>query len=253
MLSGGGRPAVIRARGLGKVYGSRSRGEVVGLHDLDLDCEGGEVYALLGPNGAGKTTALRILATLIRPTVGEAWVGGHSVIDDPAGARRELGVVSYETRPYDRLTPRETAFFFGRLQDLPDEQIEENLQRVAELLRMEDFLDEPAERLSTGMKQKTVLLRALITEPRILLFDEPTAGLDVITAKGVMDYIRTLRDQGRTILFSTHVLWEAERLADRIGIIDRGRLVAEGSLEALRARTGLSDLEEIFFALVEGP
>jgi sodium transport system ATP-binding protein len=210
------------------------------------------VYALLGPNGAGKTTALRILSTLIRPTVGEAWIGDRSVLEAPELVRRDLGVVSYETRPYDRLTPRETAFLFGRLHDMEDRRIEENLGRVADLLRMEEFLDEPAERLSTGMKQKTVLLRALITDPRVLLFDEPTAGLDVLTAKGVMDYIRTLRDQGRTILFSTHVLWEAERLADRIGIIHRGSLVAEGSLAELRARTGLSDLEEIFFALVEG-
>jgi sodium transport system ATP-binding protein len=243
---------MIRSRGLGKTFRSRSRGEVRALRDLSLDCAEGEVYALLGPNGAGKTTALRILSTLIRPTVGEAWIGDRSVLEAPELVRRDLGVVSYETRPYDRLTPRETAFLFGRLHDMEDRRIEENLGRVADLLRMEEFLDEPAERLSTGMKQKTVLLRALITDPRVLLFDEPTAGLDVLTAKGVMDYIRTLRDQGRTILFSTHVLWEAERLADRIGIIHRGGLVAEGSLAELRARTGLSDLEEIFFALVEG-
>jgi sodium transport system ATP-binding protein len=243
---------VIRTEGLRKEFRSKSRGRVVALDGLDLECERGEIYALLGPNGAGKTTALRILSTLMTPTSGDAWVGGFSVQSDPAQVRRQIGVVSYETRPYDRLTPRETAIFFGRLNDLADSAIHERLESIASLLRMEDFLDEPAERLSTGMKQKTVLLRALITEPSVLLFDEPSAGLDVITAKGVMDYIRTLRDEGRTILFSTHVLWEAERLADRIGIIDRGRLVEEGTLEELRARTGRRDLEDIFFARVTG-
>ena len=219
------------------------------LHDLRVSISGRSI-GLLGPNGAGKTTALRILSTLISPTGGDAWVGDFSVRTDPLEVRRQIGVVSYETRPYQRLTPRETALFFGRLNDLSDEVILERLGRIASILRMGEFLDEPAERLSTGMKQKTVLLRALITEPSVLLFDEPSAGLDVITAKGVMDYIHSLRDEGRTVLFSTHVLWEAERLADRIGIIDRGRLVEEGTLEELRSRTGLNDLEDIFFSRV---
>ncbi len=238
---------MIETRDLRKTFRSRSRGRVDALDGLTLTCERGQVYALLGPNGAGKTTALRILSTLMTPSGGDALIDGISVTAEPEAVRRKIGVVSYETRPYDRLTPRETATLFGRLSDMEEADIARMIGEISDLLEMKDFLDEPAEDLSTGMKQKTVLLRALVTNPTVLLFDEPSAGLDVLTAKRVTDYIRLLRDQGRTVLFSTHVLWEAERLADRIGIIHRGRLAEEGTLEDLRRRTGATDLEDIFF------
>lgn len=244
---------MIRTEGLGKVYHSRKAGTVTALEGVDLTCGEGEIYSLLGPNGAGKTTMLRILSTLIEPTSGEAWVSGMSVRRDKKEIRRLLGVVSYETQVYERMTPREIAYFFGRLNGLSDAEIRSNLDYVIELLRMADFVDRRTDDFSTGMKQKTVVMRALITNPRILVFDEPTAGLDILTAKRVTDYIALLRKEGRTIVFATHILREAERLADTIGIIHEGRLVAEGSLAELRRKTGGADLEEIFFGLVEDP
>lgn len=244
---------MIRTEGVSKVYRSRKAGTVTALAGVDLTCGKGEIYSLLGPNGAGKTTMLRILSTLIEPTAGEAWVSEMSVRRDKKEIRRLLGVVSYETQVYERMTPREIAYFFGRLNGLSDAEISSNLDYVVELLRMADFVDRRTDDFSTGMKQKTVVMRALITNPRILVFDEPTAGLDILTAKRVTDYIQLLKKEGRTIVFATHILREAERLADTIGIIHEGRLVAEGSLAELREKTGGADLEEIFFGLVEDP
>jgi sodium transport system ATP-binding protein len=242
---------MIEARQLTKVYHSRKEGRVAALDGMSMSCAAGQVYALLGANGAGKTTLLRILSTLIEPTSGSAAIGGLSVADDKEEVRRRIGVVSYETGVYERMTPREIAFLFGRLNGLADGRIERNLEACVEMLRMQDFVDRRTDAFSTGMKQKTVILRALITDPQVLLFDEPTAGLDLATAKSVSDHIRMLRDHGKTVLLTTHILWEAERLADTIGILAGGRLVAEGTLAELRARTGCDDIENIFFTLTE--
>ncbi len=241
---------MIRTESLVKEFRSRGKTRVRAVDRLDLSCDSGEIYALLGPNGAGKTTVLRILSTLMNPTAGDAWVCGRSVRTEKAAIRALIGFVSYETRVYERLTPREIGRFFGRLNDVSPAAIESNLAYFVDLLDMAAFADERTDAFSTGMKQKTVLLRALVTNPRILIWDEPTSGLDVLTARKVIDYIRLLKGEGKTVLFSTHILWEAEKLADRIGVIHRGRLRSEGTLESLRARTGLGDLEDIFFSLV---
>jgi sodium transport system ATP-binding protein len=242
---------MIRTDTLSKIYRPKRSGRVVAVNRLNMRCGDGEIYALLGANGAGKTTTLRILATLIKPTAGDAYVNEFSVRTHQAEIRRLIGVVSYETRVYERMTPREIAYFFGRLNDLSDRQIEGNLEQVTALLNMGEFLDRRTDALSSGMRQKTVIMRALVTDPQILIFDEPTAGLDLLTAKAVTDYIRRLRDHGKTIVFSTHLLWEAEKLADTIGIIHAGSLIAEGSLAELQARTGRVDLEDIFFTLLQ--
>jgi sodium transport system ATP-binding protein len=243
---------MIRTENLTKVYQSRKEGRVVAVDHLNLRCEAGQVYALLGANGAGKTTTLRVLSTLIEPTAGDAYVNEFSVRRDNAEIRRLIGVVSYETRVYERMTPREIAYFFGRLNDLSDATIKRNIDFIFDLLNMKEFADKRTDRFSSGMKQKTVIMRALVTNPEVLILDEPTAGLDLLTAKNVADYIRLLRDHGKTIIFSTHVLWEAEKLADTVGIIHRGSLIAEGSLAELQARSGRRDLEDIFFSHV-GP
>lgn len=243
---------MIRTTALTKVFAPRRARPTVAVDRLDLRCETGEIYALLGPNGAGKTTTLRIVSTLVDPTSGDAFVNGHSVRTAKAPIRRLIGVVSCETGVYERMTPREIGTYFGRLNDLDDRTIAANLDAIFDLLGMRDFADTRTDDFSSGMRQKTVIMRALVTAPEILVFDEPTAGLDVLTAKRVLDHIRLLKDQGKTVLFSTHVLREAEKLADRIGIIHRGRLVAEGSLDALRAESGRADLEDIFFSHLEG-
>ncbi len=242
---------MIQTENLRKVFPSKKGAPVVALDNLNLHCADGAVYALLGPNGAGKTTTLRILSTLMDPTSGEASVNGYSIRKDKPAIRRLLGVVSYEMGVYERMTPREIGYYFGRLNDLDDRDIARNLAYIFELLRMEDFADLRTDTFSTGMKQKTVIMRALVTNPEILLFDEPTAGLDLLTAKSVMDYIRLLKHEGKTILFSTHILWEAEKLADTIGVIHRGQLIAEGSLDHLRAQTGHLDIEDVFFSLID--
>ena len=241
---------MIRTEALSKEFRSRGKKPVLAVDRLDLSCDAGEIYALLGPNGAGKTTVLRILSTLMNPTAGEAWVRGHAVRTEKAAIRALIGFVSYETRVYERLTPREIGHFFGGLNDMAPAAVEDNLAYIFDLLGMNEFADERTDTFSTGMKQKTVLMRALVTDPAILIWDEPTAGLDVLTAKKVIDYIKLLKREGKTVLFSTHILWEAEKLADRIGIIHRGRLLTEGTLESLRERTGCGDLEDIFFSLV---
>ena len=241
---------MIETRDLTKRFRSRKRGIITAVDRLNLRCSAGEVYALLGPNGAGKTTTLRMLSTLITPTTGDALILGHSVSSERAAIRRTIGVVSCETGVYDRMTPREIARYFGRLNDLDADTLERRMDQVFALLNMEGFVDERTDDFSTGMIQKTVIMRALLTDPRILIFDEPTVGLDILTARNVLDYIRLLKGEGKTIVFSTHVMREAEKLADRIGIIDRGRLVAEGTLAELQQETSRTDLEDIFFSLV---
>jgi sodium transport system ATP-binding protein len=241
---------MIRVDNLGKIFKGRKRGEVLALQDVSFRVKEGEIFALLGPNGAGKTTTLRILSTLIRPTSGDAYISQFSVQKHKEDVRKLIGVVSYETGVYERMTPVEIGYYFGRLNDLDDAEIGKNLEYIFHLLRMRDFVDQRTETFSSGMKQKTVIMRALVTNPQVLIFDEPTSGLDLLTAKNVMDYIRLLRENGKTILFSTHILWEAEKLADRIGIIHKGDLVENGSLDVLRQKTGKRDLEEIFFSIV---
>ncbi len=241
---------MIRTEQLRKVFSGGKKSDIVALEGLDLRCEKGQVYALLGPNGAGKTTCLRILATLMDPTSGGAFIHDLDVRKDKREIRRILGVVSYETGVYERMTPREIGYYFGRLNDMADREIAENLAFIFDLLRMSDFVDQRTDTFSTGMKQKTVIMRALVTNPEILLFDEPTAGLDLLTAKSVMDYIRLLKRNGKTILFSTHILWEAEKLADKIGVINGGRLIAEGSLGTLQEETGHTDIEDVFYSLL---
>ncbi len=242
---------MIEVKNLSKVFKDRKKGDVWALNDVSFSIGQGEIFALLGPNGAGKTTTLRILSTLIEPTSGEAHIQQFSIKNNKEDIRKLIGVVSYETGVYEKMTPREIGLFFGRLNDLTDEQIEKNLEYIFQLLRMKDFCDHRTDNFSSGMKQKTVIMRALVTNPQILIFDEPTAGLDLLTAKNVTDYIRLLRDDGKTILFSTHILWEAERLADRIAIIHKGKIVENGTLTELRQKTGKTDIEEIFFSIVD--
>lgn len=242
---------MIEVNNLSKIFKDRKRGEINALDDVSFRVEDGEIFALLGPNGAGKTTALRILSTLIDPSSGEAFVNDYSVIKEKKQVRELIGVVSYETGVYEKMTPREIGFFFGRLNDMDDHEIEASLEQIFKLLAMSEFVDQRTDRFSSGMKQKTVIMRALVTNPQILIFDEPTSGLDLLTAKSVTDYIKMLKEAGKTVLFSTHILWEAEKLADRIGIIHRGRLIEMGSLDELRQKTGTRDLEEIFFSIID--
>ncbi|NLL62458.1 MAG: ATP-binding cassette domain-containing protein [Candidatus Atribacteria bacterium] len=241
---------MIEVNNLKKIFFDKKRGEVKAVNGINLHCRKGEIFGLLGPNGAGKTTTLRILATMLKPTVGEVSVNGYDVIKEAHQVRASIGFLSGETGLYDRFTPKETILFFGRINNLPDEEIRMRMDEIFEILDMKSFQEVRVDKLSTGMKQKLSIARALIHNPPILIFDEPTVGLDVITARVVLNYIKEFKNRGKCIIFSTHQMQEAERLCDRIAIIHKGEILAKGSLEELQQRFQEKELEEIFFKLI---
>ena len=241
---------MIQVEGLTKIFHDKKRGKIVAVNNLQFNCQKGQVFGLLGPNGAGKTTTLRILATMILPTKGEIMVNGLDVVKHAAKVRRQIGFLSSETGLYDRFTPRETILFFGRINGMEDKIIEKRIAEIFQNLDMEDFQDVRVNKLSTGMKQKLSIARSIIHNPPVLILDEPTVGLDIITAKTVIEYVKSFRDQGKCIIYSTHIMREAEKLCDRIAIIHQGNLIAQGTLEELKKNSLFDDLEEIFFELI---
>jgi sodium transport system ATP-binding protein len=241
---------MIEARGLTKVFQDKKRGAVRAVDGVSFRCEPGRIYGLLGANGAGKTTTLRMLATILTPTSGGATVAGFDVVAEPENARASLGFLSTATALYGRLTAREFIEYFGRLHGLSEDVLRKRVNALIARLEMKDFCDRRCESFSTGMKQKTSIARVLVHDPPVMIFDEPTTGLDVMTARTIISFIRECRERGKTVIFSTHVMSEAEKLCDRIGIIHGGRLLAEGSLDELRARSGTLDLEDIFVGIV---
>ncbi|GGM92477.1 ABC transporter ATP-binding protein [Thermus composti] len=226
--------------GLTKVYRTQKA-----VQDLSFQVNPGEVYALLGPNGAGKTTTLRVLATLVRPTAGTARVGGLDVGREPIRVRRKLGLVNGGMRVYDRLTGREVLEFFAGFYGLKGKAFQEALDWVAGFLSLEETLDKRVMEMSTGMRQKIVIARAILHRPPVLLLDEATAGLDIFARRALLDFVKAYRDLGNAILYSTHVMSEAEEVADRVGFLHRGRLVYEASKEEALA-LGEGSLERAF-------
>jgi sodium transport system ATP-binding protein len=243
---------VIETRQLTKVFRDRKRGEVVAVDGINLHCEPGQIYALLGANGAGKTTALRMLATLLKPSSGSAIVAGADVVKEPEKVRARIGFLAAGTALYGRLTARETVEYFGRLHGVEEALLQARLREMFATLGMDEFADRRCDKLSTGMKQKVSIARTLIHDPPVMIFDEPTGGLDVMTARTIMQFIRDCRQKGKTVIVSTHVMSEVEKLGDRIGIINDGRLLVNGTLAELREKYGIADMEEIFVRAVEG-
>ena len=243
---------MIETRGLTKVFRDRKRGEIRAVDGLTLRVEPGHIYGLLGANGAGKTTALRLLATLLRPTSGSATVGGCDVVAAPERVRAQVGFLAASTALYGRLTARETIEYFGRLHGLGEAELARRVARLTDELGLHEFLDRRCDKLSTGMKQRVSIARTLVHDPAVMIFDEPTLGLDVMAARTIVRFVRGCRDRGKTVIYSTHVMAEAERLCDTIGIIHGGRLLAEGSLAELRASYREDDLENIFVSAVGG-
>jgi len=243
--------AAIRARGLEKTYVDPRGGRVEALRGLDLECSSGEIFGLLGQNGAGKTTTLRILSTTLSPTAGSAEVDGVDVARDPIEARRRLGFLSGTTGLYPRLSPRETLAFFGRLHGFEKDELDARVEELVRAFAMEEFADRRCEGLSTGQRQRVSIARAVLHDPPVLVLDEPTTGLDVLASSAMIDFIESARAGGTCVLLSTHVLSEAERLCDRIGILHGGRLLACGPLDELREKTGKVWLEDVFKELVQ--
>jgi sodium transport system ATP-binding protein len=243
---------MIEARQLTKTFKDKKRGLIVAASDLTFTCRPGRIYGLLGANGAGKTTTLRMLATLLKPTSGACMVAGHDAAAEPEKVRANVGFLAASTALYGRLTAREMITYFGRLNGMTEAAIVARLNVLADELVMHEFLDRRCDKFSTGMKQKTSIARTLIHDPAVMIFDEPTLGLDVMTARSIVKFVRDCRDRGKTVIYSTHVMSEVEKLCDTIGIIHGGRLVAEGTLAELQARFGERDMEEIFIKAVGG-
>src|SRR4051812_1149451 len=241
---------MIEVRSLTKAYSDLVRGEFFALSDITFSATAGQIYGLLGPNGAGKTTALRILSTVLQPTRGTAIVGGFDVVTQPEMVRHQIGFISANTAVYDRMTAWEMVQYFGRLYGMDDDELRDRMEHLFERFQMQEIRDLLGAKMSTGMKQKVSIARAIVHDPPVLIFDEATTGLDVLVAREVLNAVSELRDQGKCVLFSTHIMREAERLCDRVAIMHRGHILAEGTLAELRERHGEDDLEELFFGLI---
>jgi len=241
---------MIYVSNLTKHYADLRRGQFVALDGVSFHAQPGQVYGLLGPNGAGKTTALRILSTVLRPTAGMAAINGFDVVTHSAQVRRRIGFMSANTAVYDRMTGWEMVEYFGRLHGIPADELTDRMESLFERLKMNDTRDILGAKMSTGMKQKVSVARAVVHDPPVLIFDEATAGLDVLVARALLTTVAELRDQGKCILFSTHIMREAEKLCDRVAILHRGHLLAEGAVQELRDRYHEGDLEELFFRLI---
>jgi sodium transport system ATP-binding protein len=236
---------------LSKSFLDYKRGWVPAVADVSFECHPGAIFGLLGPNGAGKTTTLRILSTVLRPTGGRAVVAGHDVLANPAAVRANIGYMSASTGIYDRMTAWELVEYFGRLYGLPAERLRERMETIFNWLQMNDFRDVLGSKMSTGMRQKVSIARTIVHDPPVLIFDEPTSGLDVLVARAVLQKIAELRDQGKTIIFSTHSMHEVEKLCSRVAIIHKGRVQADGEPFDLLQRYEQPNLEELFFYLVD--
>ncbi|HEX8738603.1 MAG TPA: ATP-binding cassette domain-containing protein [Casimicrobiaceae bacterium] len=236
---------MIEVRDLGKRFGA-----VVAVDGVSFCARDGEITGLLGPNGAGKTTTLRCLYTLMRPDRGEVRIDGIDAIADPDAVRRRLGALPDARGLYKRLTARENVAYFGRLHGLDEATIARRSDAAIAALGMADFVDRRSEGYSQGQRVKTAIARALIHDPKNVILDEPTNGLDVMATRAMREFLRHLKADGRCVLFSSHIMQEVAALCDRIVVIARGRVVADESPDALRKQTGEANLEDAFVRLI---
>ena len=242
---------MIHVRHLTKHYSDFKRGKIYALQGVSFDALPGQIYGLLGPNGAGKTTVLRILSTVLQPSRGTATVNGYDVVTQASQVRRQNGFMSANTAVYDRMTAWEMVEYFGRLYGIAQEPLRERMEELFTRLQMNEIRDVLGAKMSTGMKQKVSIARAIVHDPPVLIFDEATSGLDVLVARALLKTVAELRDHGKCVVFSTHIMREAEKLCDRIAIMHRGHILAEGTLPELRETHREQDLEELFFRLIQ--
>lgn len=241
---------LVQVQNLTKIYPDSVSGEYRALDGISFSAKAGEVFGLLGPNGAGKTTALRILATILKPTSGQAKVFHFDVATQADYVRHSIGFVSNNTAIYDRMSAWEMVEYFGKLYGIEEDALEERMHFMFDQLQMRDFQDCPGAKMSTGMKQKVSIARALVHDPPVLIFDEASLGLDVLVARALQLIVKDLRDQGKCIIYSTHIMREVERLCDRVAIMYKGRIVDTGTLDELAERHHQGDFEELFYQLL---
>jgi len=237
--------ALIRCKSLTKKFG-----EFTAVDQVSFDVGNGEVFGLLGPNGAGKTTTMRLLSTLLRPTGGTATIAGHDLLREPREVRASIGVLPEDAGLYDRLTPKEHLLYYGRLHGMSEDSLSKRADELLDTMELTDRANTKVGDFSKGMKQKVALLRAFIHDPPVLLLDEPTAGLDVMSARHIHAFVERFRREGKAIVISTHNMTEAQKLCSKIAIIDRAKVVGMGTVKELQALTSQKDLENIFVQLV---
>ncbi len=229
---------------------SKQFGEVNAVSHVSLRVRAGEVLGLLGPNGAGKTTILRMIAGILAPDTGRVLINGLGMEERPLEAKQRIGFHSGDTQLYQRLSPREALEYFGRLYDMPEDRLHARIGQLIEQLEMGTFADRPCGTLSSGQKQRANIARAFLHEPDLLILDEPTTALDVVSGQFIVESIRRERAAGRAVLFSTHIMGEAEYLCDRIALLHNGRMVDEGTLPELLQRSGRANLTDAFLHII---
>lgn len=249
---------MIEAQGLTKQFvRSLKKGkkeEFFAVDHVSFEAMQGEILGILGPNGAGKTTLLRMLGSLMEPTEGQVVIKNREQeqIAEQAELKKHIGYLSENTKLYGRFTVRELLSLFGELYGFSEDEIHSRVEKTNELLQMEEFIDNRIEKLSTGQKQRTSIARCLVHDPEIYIFDEPTLGLDIISSKAIIDFMKQEKANGKTVLYSTHYMEEAEFLCDRILMIDKGKVIAAGTPQELKEKTGTTNLRDTFFAYMEG-
>ncbi len=223
--------------------------EFLAVDNVSFSVEEGKIIGILGPNGAGKTTLLRMLGGILTPTSGHIQINEFDYEKDKNAAKKEIGYLSGNTKLYNRLSPRELLTTFGTLYDMTKEEIEKSIENIIEIMDMKSFIDNKIENLSTGQTQRTSIARCLVHNPKIYIFDEPTLGLDVISSKSIIDFMKSERDKGKTVLYSTHYMEEAETLCDKIYMMHKGEFIAEGTCEELKDTYNTNSLRDIFISL----
>ncbi len=243
---------MIVAENLRKTFPGKGKDKtpVIAVDNVGFTAHDGQITGLLGPNGAGKTTTMRMLYTLMTPETGRVLVDGIDVATDPNRVRRSLGVLPDARGVYKRLTARENIAYFGELHGMAPNAIAQRTAKLAAALQMEDFLDRITEGFSQGQRTKTAIARALIHDPKNVILDEPTNGLDVMTTRGLRAFLKDLRAEGRCVIFSSHIMQEVAALCDRIVVVAQGKVVAEGSADELREQAGQANLEDAFVTLI---
>ena len=242
---------MVRTESLVKHFSDPKQGVVKAVDGVSIEASPGKIFGLLGANGAGKTTMLRMLSTVLQPTSGKAWVAGFDVEKDPQKVRAAIGFMSSSTALYGRLNPKELLEYFGSLYGLEGAKLKERVNFVIDRMQIHEFADRFCDKLSTGQKQRVSIARTMIHDPGVMFFDEPTSGLDVVMSQSVMEFIEEARDQGKTVIFSTHIMSEVERLCDHIAVIHEGVIREEGTVDDLLAATNEKSLEQAFLKLVE--
>lgn len=242
---------MIKINNVSKVFRDKKLGDIYAVNNVSTHIEKGEIYGLLGPNGAGKTTLLRMMSTIMTPTEGSITINGYDVLTQPEQVKQSIGFLSGNTKLYKKLTPVETMRFFGNLYGIEKKELEKRIERILNALDMNSFKDKVVEKLSTGQVQKTSIARCLIHDPEVYILDEPTLGLDILTSRAIIDFIINEKKNGKTIIFSTHYMEEADALCDRIGLIHKGKIVDSGTMEEMRLKTGKQNIRDIFLHYID--